>query len=418
MNSKYLFIGKAAVFCALLLLPFALQLTIPEGMFSSNAAAALLKYNYNEQGYGPFYQGEQIEKEEEGDLGRGTPFAVKRKTAWIIDEYGYRNTPLGTDKYDVVIIGDSNIAGYGLSQNEILGTVLMQKTGLKVYSLSIANINMYLSDRRFQDNLPKIVIFAAIEKSVDGLASSRKYQIDQKFLRNASSSNRTQINPPIEQRTSTEKPTIKKHQSRLFEAYDKMFFKLTIFRHSKQQLQKHLFNKNAFLPDKNIEKEQHASKPEIPESKVNEILSARQVFANYTTGMLFSKGSQTAHFRNINSINQTAETLSSYDKYFKQKGIKFMFLPIPDKENIYYDDIPKNANFTRQDFLGNYIKLLEERDIDVIDIQTDFTQNRVRTPLYILDDTHWNQNGVNLTAEILAEKISKTLNLPRNGTET
>ena len=75
----------------------------------------------------------EITKIEEGDLAHHTRFAIKKKVKWMTDRYGYRKQNTDRKKHEVVIIGDSNIAGSGLTQEEILSEVLEEQLKDSVY---------------------------------------------------------------------------------------------------------------------------------------------------------------------------------------------------------------------------------------------------------------------------------------------
>ncbi len=53
-------------------------------------------------------------------------------------------------------------------------------------------------------------------------------------------------------------------------------------------------------------------------------------------------------------------------------------------------------------------KRLRGQDIVVIDAYTAFMDARQKgVLLYQLDDTHWNENGVNLTAELVIDELGR-----------
>ncbi len=113
----------------------------------------------------PFYVNRTIHKIEEGDLGYRTKYAVKKDVIWHTDEWGYRNNVTFLN-YHIIIIGDSNIVGSTLSQNQTFANSLMEISNFSAYSYSPADINEYLSEKRFIDNPPKIIILASIERNI------------------------------------------------------------------------------------------------------------------------------------------------------------------------------------------------------------------------------------------------------------
>ena len=121
---------------------------------------------------GPFYPNMKITKVEEGDLAAHTRFAIKSKVEWVTDRYGYRKKNTDLQRHQIVVIGESNIAGIVLTQEEILSEVLEDQLKVSVYPYApVGSINSFLKDERFIENPPDIVIFARIERELLDLPS-------------------------------------------------------------------------------------------------------------------------------------------------------------------------------------------------------------------------------------------------------
>ena len=97
------------------------------------------------------------------------------------------------------------------------------------------------------------------------------------------------------------------------------------------------------------------------------------------------------------TVERTLSTIGRYDQWCRERGIRFIFLPIPNKENIYYDLLPGKM---KPAFLRVLINRLYGAEIDTIDTQSAFeTEYRDRgRELYLVDDTHMNRDGVELAA--------------------
>jgi hypothetical protein len=104
-------------------------------------------------------------------------------------------------------------------------------------------------------------------------------------------------------------------------------------------------------------------------------------------------------------LNAVAQSIKKYSDFFTGKGIRFIFLPIPNKENIYY----KYLGTKKPVFLENLIKKLKELNVEVADTQKAFVNASENTAvsLYQRDDTHWNAEGVKVAAELLEKLIRK-----------
>jgi hypothetical protein len=106
------------------------------------------------------------------------------------------------------------------------------------------------------------------------------------------------------------------------------------------------------------------------------------------------------------NFHKTVKTIEGYDYVLKKKGIRFIFLPIPNKENIYHEYLP---NSRRPIFLEQLIQELKSRNIETVDTQRAFEdeyQNH-STLLYFLDDSHWNPKGVHLAADFTIKLIKR-----------
>lgn len=83
------------------------------------------------------------------------------------------------------------------------------------------------------------------------------------------------------------------------------------------------------------------------------------------------------------AINKTAERV-------KQKGCRFIFFPVPNKETIYFSS---STPYNR--FLPLLAKQLKEKKIETVRLYDLFRENAGRQ-LYFRTDTHWNNEGISL----------------------
>ncbi len=104
-------------------------------------------------------------------------------------------------------------------------------------------------------------------------------------------------------------------------------------------------------------------------------------------------------------MNQTVQIILSYNKFVRSRGIRFIFVPIPNKENILYDYL----HTKRPVFLEQLISELKGHGIETIDTQKAFEEvfRKNQVLLYHPEDTHWNANAVKLTAELIKNWLVK-----------
>ena len=122
--------------------------------------------------------------------------------------------------------------------------------------------------------------------------------------------------------------------------------------------------------------------------------------------MLFLQGESANKDGTKEEIDRYASVVEGYHNYFKSQNIEFLFLPLPNKENIYYEMFPSQK---KPNLLSGLIKELEKRNVPVIDMQTAFDNayKKEGKTLYQLDDSHWNIEGVEVAAHLIDSVLVK-----------
>jgi alginate O-acetyltransferase complex protein AlgJ len=312
---------------------------------------------------GKFYPNFRLEKIEVGTLAKNNNDAVPRKVVWITDRYGYRNTN-AWEKPDVVIIGDSFIAGDTLSQEELLSEVLQSELKMKVYAMAPANIKNFLNDPRFFDNPPKVVILERVEQQIspEGIEKPKQdlYKMNVVRLRQ-----QLMQNPTISYIDIT--------QNRIFKWNALNFLRARVT--------------DLFYGKK-------------PAPAGTRLFDGRPMLFNRLIHRLHLSQDQT---------EQIARILESYKSVLQSRGIKFIFLPVPCKKTIYYDIAPGQS---QSDAFTRFIISLQADGITTINLERAFLDARKEDKgllLYQLDDSHWNYKAVKITADLLAMVINKMI---------
>ncbi len=348
----------------LFLLPFILALLVelfilPIDFFTFRVWEALLVKKCRTFFAGHFYPNIEICKIEEGDLVPHTKFAVKKKVRWVTDRYGYRKQNTDVRKHEVVIIGESNIAGICLSQEEILSEVLEGRLKVSVYPYApVGGINSFLKDERFVKNSPVIVVFARVERELSDLDSLKPVREWKWFSK----------------------------LKRLFQENQVIqSFALPLDRISKMAML-HYFRAS-------LRRRLSPAEPHAP-----------MCLSSQFGPIFFIQGKSANEDVSKQKLDRAIQVIKSYDEALKRRGIRFIFLPIPNKETIFYRDLET----ARPVFLERLISELKRHGVETIDTQKAFEEafQKDRILLYHTDDTHWNKNGVRLTADLLAKTIS------------
>jgi len=349
---------------AYLLLPFFLSIFIelfilPIDLFTFRVWESLVVRKYRNILAGPFYPNMEITKIEEGDLAHHTRFAVKKRVQWITDRYGFRKQNADSERHKIVIIGESNIAGSSLSQKEILSEVLEDQLKVSVYPYAPVVINSFLKERRFKENLPSLVIFAKVERELLELPALRQIK-ERKW--------RSRLKEEINQNRWIQ--TFVTHLDRIS--------KWNMLHYLRASLRRRFIN---------IQENPPGGVP----SKYGRLFFLQGAGANRDVPR--------------EKLEKAIELIKSYHDVIKSRGIRFIFLPIPEKENVFH----KSLLTKRPVFLEQLISGLKSQGIETVDTLRAFEKayQENQTLLYHTDDTHWNENGVKIAAGLIKNMIEQ-----------
>jgi hypothetical protein len=103
------------------------------------------------------------------------------------------------------------------------------------------------------------------------------------------------------------------------------------------------------------------------------------------------------------------------NELLKSKGIKFMVAIYPDEfqvNPIQFDSLVQKFRLTREDYdldlAQNLLKtFLESKQIPYLDMLDRFRTEEKQRELYLFRNTHWNDAGNELAAQILYEYLSE-----------
>ncbi len=121
--------------------------------------------------------------------------------------------------------------------------------------------------------------------------------------------------------------------------------------------------------------------------------------------LLFFQGDEANRDFSEPVLEATAEIYRSYRDACQKQGIRFIFMPIPNKENIYYEMLP---NKTKPVFLEKLFDRLRQKGVEVLDLQKVYEDFRVQHPEILLfdpEEAHWNAAAVRLAAEAVKKHL-------------
>ncbi len=324
---------------------------------------------------GNFYPNMKITRVETGAAGFYTKYAVKKNVEWETDRYGNRKKDTGINRYPVVIWGDSNIAGSSLTQQDIISEVLEQKMKISVYPFT-GNMD-FLITKRFIDIPPDIVILGTIERNIPNLKCSK-----------SDAGNQGKFSRLIEHLKSFRD----NHQNLAIVAFDRIY---------KNNMICYLVGRIDYIikyPFYRLSNQEW-----LPSNTVQSTLDKTMLFVKETVDKMAS-GKDIS----LEEIDRIVDTITCYAQICRDRGSRFIFLPIPDKENIYYKYVPIK-NIAKPRFLERLILKLQNAGIEVIDTQKAFDEacRQNDNLLYHTDDAHWNAAGVKVAADLVERILNK-----------
>lgn len=136
-------------------------------------------------------------------------------------------------------------------------------------------------------------------------------------------------------------------------------------------------------------------------------LNNNNFFSNHSNKLLFYhldiKNAQQNN--DINNCIKLNDVLNYVSRKLKEKNITLIFLPSPDKYDLYYDFIANKTGLTKPLFFDNFKSL--KKEYAYIDSKSILYEHiHTKQDLFFYDDTHWSS----IATKIIADKIKETIN--------
>lgn len=338
-----------------------------------------------------FKPNEQFESVVYGDLARTAllpRFRMHRTEQFTTDAYGFRNppAPAGT-AYPVVVVGDSNIVGSGSTNEHTFTADLERLLGVPVYNYGadgFRNVAAFFRDPRFRQSPPAVLVWQRVEHKIWGP------EFAELIRQIKAEEGQEDAEPPP--RLSFRRRLSPRLQRTLAEMHVRSFWR-----------------EAAILTAATI---RYALWGKL-NSSVVAATDARG------TPWLF-------HEEEISCLLRTAETgglpkaidsVAALQEICRRRGIQLVFLPLPDKANMYRDLLsPSYGQAAIQDgFLSHLVQGVRGRGVPVVDLASAYRAARRASPhwLYWPDDTHWSPLGMELAAQETARLLASDTSLAR-----
>ncbi len=349
---------------ALLAGPFALALAaelwvLPLDAFASRAWEALLVRRHGPTFglTGPFYPDRRLVIAEQPDLIMAMPMAERRRAEWRTDAFGFRADDAAGDPADIVIVGDSLVAGARLTQDDTIAGQLARRLHRRVYPYAPAQVGECLVDRRFAGRAPRVVVLMVFERTFPYLAPADPAGIA--VARR--SRDRGWRSHPAWRRLKAASPV------RAIAVTWNRVHKANGLRWTR--------------------------------ARVRELWSPPP--ARIKAGpMYFLEGAPANTELPDAAVERVAELLVGYRNACAADGIRFVFAPIPNKETIHWRWLGSSR---APSSLRRVIDCARRAGVETVDLLWDYEKaSAAGTSMYHLDDTHWNADGVRVAAIALA----------------
>jgi alginate O-acetyltransferase complex protein AlgJ len=107
--------------------------------------------------------------------------------------------------------------------------------------------------------------------------------------------------------------------------------------------------------------------------------------------------------------------LVEFAKFLKSKNISLLFVPVPNKSDVYFDKLPvdnppKDEYGIVNPYARKFLHDLQNAGVEVVDLLPSFLAAKKDDPknkeaLYQRQDTHWTDRGLEIAAKLIADRI-------------
>jgi alginate O-acetyltransferase complex protein AlgJ len=103
-------------------------------------------------------------------------------------------------------------------------------------------------------------------------------------------------------------------------------------------------------------------------------------------------------------------------KYFDEQNINLLFVPIPNKVEIYFKSlgmaVPKKSQSILYPYGRKFLADLQKAGIEVIDLLPHFLKamkedSKHKANVYQRQDTHWTNRGIQIAAQLIADRVKE-----------
>jgi hypothetical protein len=309
-----------------------------------------------------------------------------KKLEFVIDEFGFRNTHPPEDAH-VFTLGDSFCFGYGVTQNKVFEEILTEEWGEPVYNLGVSATSPWQQYLTLEWVLkkypgafrPKRLLWFVFEGNDLEEDYSPVRPAPPEVQSFASKAFRKTIIDPL-----GSLPTAIRQQSLVRTITTGQ---VTFGKGAKRQAADHFVFEGDRLPY-----------PVYHSSKFGYRLF-RPVYLERAT-------KPESYVRNHPNAPRLRETFQKMRVLSNKHGFEVTVVIVPQEARVYKDAFDDFPPVTKEPYFIRYIsELSKDAGFRTIDLNQSLEPYAKHEMLYQRDDTHWNERGHQVVAEILAEAI-------------
>lgn len=294
---------------------------------------------------GPRYDGSQFwSGPEKGDLSRPYLFLYQDKwrTTVTLNEHGYRVVPVRDADPSMLFVGDSYLRGGGLSDHQTVPWLVSELTGASVYNGSGATVPSLLAYPRLAS--VRLVIEVRTERGFKAMAKQRNWTDEpfQSWWKTQSGFNRLDMNP------------------------NRWNIGFRLWR-SVRRLQN----------DLKCRKDHQGNPPEY----------------------LFEQWDIPS-----DPTRTIVRNLQQWQRLLKERGIAYLFIPIPSKQTIYANELKLDTSNLSLQFVDTLVPKLQLAGVHTLNLRPIFEQNKDRD-IFLRTDSHWSPIGAKLAATAITKYL-------------
>jgi hypothetical protein len=141
---------------------------------------------------------------------------------------------------------------------------------------------------------------------------------------------------------------------------------------------------------------------------VTYIRTHKQIAFSIPEGWYFYRQNLACMLKPWKYFNQNETTICALNDTLKKLGIRLIVVPVPDKEAIIQKYSPVIVDITSKQ-RQRFITKLITTNINVLELTPLFTADNHKNQLFVKSDSHWDQRGISIAAELISNKINVML---------